>query len=211
MYVMHLHWDGGCIETVTVDRSFWARTPLNAAMNITRTVVMALIGVFLVPFYIDNLGLATYGIIPLATTMTSYVMIIADSLESACSRYSTLAINRSSDASKELSTGFFGILRTCIVLIPPMEDIWRDHYYITGMHIDGVLLVIQADISTHKRKNFKSVMGVKGEIVRESLRFALAGYRGRYTVVGNIFFHVFSVTFISNLMFFNLFLCKDKN
>ncbi len=133
MYVMHLHWDGGCIETVTVDRSFWARTPLNAAMNITRTVVMALIGVFLVPFYIDNLGLATYGIIPLATTMTSYVMIIADSLESACSRYSTLAINRSSDASKELSTGFFGILRTCIVLIPPIVLVSWASPYIFGV------------------------------------------------------------------------------
>lgn len=118
---------------MATDRTFWMRTPLNAVVNIIRTLVTALIGVILVPFYIDNLGLAAYGIIPLATTMTSYVMIIADSLESACSRYSTLSIHGGEDASRELSTGFYGIAKVCIALVPLMAVIAYVSPYVFGV------------------------------------------------------------------------------
>lgn len=94
--------------------------PLNAIVNILRTLVVALIGVLLVPYYLDTLGLAAYGIIPLATTMTAYVMIISDSLGSACSRYATLAIDRGEDANKAISTGFFGIVKLSLILLPFM-------------------------------------------------------------------------------------------
>jgi len=52
------------------DSKFWERTSLNATINIVRTVVTALIGVLMVPYYIDTLGIATYGLIPLATAMS---------------------------------------------------------------------------------------------------------------------------------------------
>ncbi|MDC7951397.1 oligosaccharide flippase family protein [Methanomassiliicoccaceae archaeon COG_1] len=100
------------------DKSFRTRTPLNAAVNVARTAVMALVGILLVPFYLDSLGLATYGIIPLATTMTSYVMILADSLGIACSRYATLAIHNEPNASRTISTAFYGLVRACLVIMP---------------------------------------------------------------------------------------------
>lgn len=50
--------------------------------------------------------------------MTSYVMILADSLESACARYSTIAIQKDEEASKTLSTAFFGVVRACLMLLP---------------------------------------------------------------------------------------------
>lgn len=99
-------------------REFWKRTPLNTVVNVVRTLVMSLAGILLVPYYIDNLGLSAYGIIPLATTMTSYVMVVSDSLGTACTRYSVLAIHQNNNVSKTLNTAFFGIVRGCAVLIP---------------------------------------------------------------------------------------------
>ena len=113
--------------------NFLRRTPLNILMNVTRTVVMALVGILLVPYYIDTLGMASYGIIPLATTMSSYVMILTDSLGSACSRYSTIDIHNKDDASDTLSTGFFGILRICMMLIPVVVLISVASPYIFGV------------------------------------------------------------------------------
>ena len=99
-------------------KEFWKRTPLNTLMNIIRTLVMSVVGIFLVPYYIDNLGLSAYGIIPLATTITSYVMIVSDSLTTACARYTVLSIHNDDHVSETINTAFFGILRGCIILIP---------------------------------------------------------------------------------------------
>ncbi|MBR4504236.1 MAG: hypothetical protein IKP20_04620 [Candidatus Methanomethylophilaceae archaeon] len=94
------------------------KTPLNMVTNVIRTAVMALVGIWLIPFYVDSLGVAAYGIIPVATTVTSYVMILTDSLGTANSRYITLAIRKTDDASKSISTALFGILRICLILLP---------------------------------------------------------------------------------------------
>ena len=103
------------------DKNFWEHTSLNVIVNVIRTVVFALIGVLLVPFYIDTLGIATYGLIPLATTVTSYIMIISDSLVSACYRYIMIS-SENSDGEDQLSkvynTTFFGIGKSLIYLIP---------------------------------------------------------------------------------------------
>ena len=96
------------------------RTSINVLTNTLRTVLMALIGLLLVPYYLDNLGTAAYGIIPLATTMTSYVMILCDSLTYSSSRYSVLALHKGDDEQSNIAvnTAFFGVLRVCILLIP---------------------------------------------------------------------------------------------
>ena len=102
------------------DKSFMGRTSINVVTNTIRTVVMALIGLMLVPYYLDQLGTATYGVIPLATTMTSYVMLVCDSLTSATTRYATLAIRSGNDdeALSVFNTAFFGIVRICIFFLP---------------------------------------------------------------------------------------------
>jgi len=102
------------------DSKFWERTSLNATINIVRTVVTALIGVLMVPYYIDTLGIATYGLIPLATAMSSYIMIISDSLVSACYRYVMMSFE-DDDSDKIIvtyNTALFGIGRNQLLLIP---------------------------------------------------------------------------------------------
>lgn len=102
------------------EKRFMGRTSINVLTNTLRTVLMALIGLLLVPYYLENLGTAAYGIIPLATTMTSYVMILCDSLTYSSSRYSVLALHKGDDEQSNIAinTAFFGVLRVCILLIP---------------------------------------------------------------------------------------------
>ncbi len=99
---------------------FWENTSINVIINVIRTVTTALIGLLLVPYYIDTLGVATYGIIPLATTISSYILIISDSLVSACSRYTVIAIQSENpdEMSKVFNTAFVGIGKNVLLLIP---------------------------------------------------------------------------------------------
>ena len=108
----------GLWDEMEKDSGFWERTSLNTLMNAVRTVLMALIGIMLVPYYVDTLGMATYGIIPLATTMTSYISMFTDSLLTAYSRHATIAIERDDDAQGTLNTVVFGVIRMCAAMIP---------------------------------------------------------------------------------------------
>ena len=60
--------------------------------NVLRTVLMALAGLLMVPYYIGEFGLATYAILPLATTVTNYFVMISDSLSNAFSRYMSISV-----------------------------------------------------------------------------------------------------------------------
>ncbi len=102
------------------DGGFFDRTLLNTVTNVVKTVVMAVIGVMMVPYYLDVLGMSTYAVIPLAATMTSYVMIMAESLTEACSRYSIMAVGTGDrrEALKTFNSALFGILRVCALLAP---------------------------------------------------------------------------------------------
>ena len=79
-----------------------------------------LIGLLIVPFYIDTLGIAAYGIIPLATSFTGYVMLILDSLNGAISRFLTIHIQRSdvTGATKIFNTSLFSIIALIAIFTP---------------------------------------------------------------------------------------------
>lgn len=72
---------------------------------------MDLIEIIMVPYYVENLGIASYAIIPLATTMAAYIQNISDSIACASIRFNALAVNTgdSEKASVTLSSSFFGI------------------------------------------------------------------------------------------------------
>ena len=100
--------------------NFREKTSLNVITNVMRTLAMALIGIFMVPYYVGNLGIASYAIIPLATTMASYIQIVSDSIAYASVRYSTLAMNSgdSEKANITLSSSFFGLGKVCLTIAP---------------------------------------------------------------------------------------------
>ncbi|WP_301002666.1 hypothetical protein [Methanoculleus sp.] len=53
-----------------INQRFAAQLPHNLAANIAYFLVNVVIGVLLVPYFINTLGVAAYGLIPLATSIT---------------------------------------------------------------------------------------------------------------------------------------------
>jgi hypothetical protein len=58
---------------IETNQRFAVQFPRNLAANIAYFLVNIVIGVLLVPYFIDTLGVAAYGLIPLATSITGYV------------------------------------------------------------------------------------------------------------------------------------------
>ena len=92
----------------------------NLISNSVYFLLNFLIGLLIVPFYIDTLGLAAYGIIPLATTFAGYVMLILDSLSGAISRFLTIHIQRSDQkgANSMFNTSLFTIIAFILIFAP---------------------------------------------------------------------------------------------
>lgn len=104
----------------TKQQSFKAQLPRNLITNIISFVVSILIGVILVPYYIDTLGVASYALVPLATSITSYVSLIIQSLNSSVSRYLTVDLHRGdfSKANIIFNTSLFGMLGISLLSLP---------------------------------------------------------------------------------------------
>ena len=131
--------------------NFWERTSINVITNSARTAVMALIGVFLIPYYLDNLGASVYAIIPLATTISSYVLLVSDCLISACGRYVIIAIRKGDEEelSKLYNSGLFGMLRICLIILPIILLV---SYYSTS------IFAVPGDMSFQVRTMFLLVL-----------------------------------------------------
>ena len=100
--------------------TFSKQLPKNLIANILYFILNILIGLFLVPFFIQNLGVASYGIILLATSMTSYVNLVTQSLNSSVSRYLTIDLQKQDYKKSNITfnTALFGTLGITILTIP---------------------------------------------------------------------------------------------
>ncbi|PKL70599.1 MAG: polysaccharide biosynthesis protein [Methanomicrobiales archaeon HGW-Methanomicrobiales-1] len=94
--------------------------PRNLAGNIVYFFVNFIIGLLLVPYFISTLGVAAYGIIPLATSLSGYVGILTDSLNSAVSRFLTVDLQKEdyTKANKTFNTAFFTISGLILIMVP---------------------------------------------------------------------------------------------
>ena len=118
----------------------------NLISNSILFLINILIGLLIVPFYIDTLGLAAYGIIPLATSFTSYVMLILDSLNGAISRFLTIHIQRSdvTGATTIFNTSLFSIIALIALFAPVVVVIaWfaPDFFNITAIQQTSVFFL----------------------------------------------------------------------
>ena len=107
-------------EPTPLDIKFTQRFSTNVLSNIVYFVISVIVGLGLVPYFVDTLGLAAYGLIPLATSITSYVTLIIDSLNTSISRFLTIDLHRSdlARANQTFNTALFGTLAITIFLIP---------------------------------------------------------------------------------------------
>ena len=107
------------IDDIT-DSSFSSKVSLNMVINIIRIMIMALVGLLMVPYYIDQFGMAVYAVLPLATSITMYVLIASDSLANSFSRYMIMAIqsgNRDT-AIVTYSSSVIGMTKMMFKLVP---------------------------------------------------------------------------------------------
>jgi membrane protein EpsK len=94
--------------------------PKNLIANILYFILNVLIGLFLVPYFIDKLGVASYGLIPLATSLTSYVNLVTQSLNSSVSRYLTIDLQKRDykKANITFNTSLFGTFGVTLLTVP---------------------------------------------------------------------------------------------
>lgn len=104
----------------TLNIKFQQRFLSNLITNIVYFILNLIVGFALVPYFIDSLGYAAYGIIPLATSITSYVTLIIDALNIPVSRYISISLQRGNkaEANKTFNTVLFGTLAIILILIP---------------------------------------------------------------------------------------------
>jgi membrane protein EpsK len=107
-------------DSTTSRKTLSKQLPRNLISNFIYFAINVIIGILLVPFFIDNLGVAGYAIIPLATSVTSYVGLVTQSLNTAVSRYLTVDL-QSQDFRKAnitFNTALFGTLGLILLTIP---------------------------------------------------------------------------------------------
>lgn len=83
--------------------------------------ITVLIGLWFTPYLIRELGVATYGLVPLATTVTSYLGILTLTLNAAVSRNLTISLERGDleEATRVFNTSLFGSLGLVAILAGP--------------------------------------------------------------------------------------------
>lgn len=80
--------------------------------------VTALIGLWFTPYLIRQLGVASYGLVPLATTVTSYLAVFILVLNAAVGRNLIVALERGDleEASRVFNTSLFGTILIVLAL-----------------------------------------------------------------------------------------------
>ena len=135
------------------DLRFAAQLPGNLISNIAYFLVSVVISILLVPYYITTLGVAAYGLIPLAGSIIGYVAIVVTSLNGTVSRYLTVDIQRNdfAAANRTFNTAFFGLLIIIALMMPVVIAV---SYYVpvifnvpAGQETGAILLVLCTCIS----------------------------------------------------------------
>lgn len=99
---------------------FSKQVPKNLIANIVYFIVSLASGLFLVPYFISSLGVASYAMIPLATSFTAYVNLIMVSLNTSVSRPITIELQREEfkKANVTFNTALFGTLVIILLMLP---------------------------------------------------------------------------------------------
>ncbi|NLA39425.1 MAG: polysaccharide biosynthesis protein, partial [Methanomicrobiales archaeon] len=103
-----------------INQRFAGQFPRNLAANIVYFLVNLVIGVLLVPYFVSTLGIAAYGLIPLATSITGYVAIVVQALNTAVSRFLTVDLQQGDydAANRTFNTAFFAFSAVLLLMAP---------------------------------------------------------------------------------------------
>jgi O-antigen/teichoic acid export membrane protein len=95
------------------------RFPINVLSNVTWLVLNVIVSLWYTPYLIGHLGVAIYGLVPLASSVTAYMAILTEGFNSAVGRFLTidLAKDDADAASRTFNTAVVGGLTVAAVLL----------------------------------------------------------------------------------------------
>lgn len=101
-----------------------SRLTINLAANLANFLVSVVVSVFFTPYLVRHLGVAAYGVIPLATTISTYLTVLTLALNASVGRFVTVALERGDydEANRYFNTVFFASLAVIALLAIP--SIW---------------------------------------------------------------------------------------
>lgn len=96
------------------------RLPLNIFCNSIWLCINVFVGLWYTPFLIANLGVAVYGLVPLANSITYYLVLVTDGFDSAVSRFLQIDLARDDTqaANRTFNTAIAGGLTLFTIIIP---------------------------------------------------------------------------------------------
>lgn len=91
----------------------------NILFNILILGVNGAVGLILPPFLIRHLGVDVYGVIPIATSITSFMLLFTISINGTLSRFFSVDMHvGEQQVSQTFNTAFFSLLALVVVLFP---------------------------------------------------------------------------------------------
>ena len=104
------------LDTGTARRGFL----VNVSSNVSFIAAQAVVSLWMTPFLISYLGIAAFGMIPLVNTVTSYMSIFTDALNSAVSRFLAIDLGTGDDvaANRTFNTALFAVIGFFVALAP---------------------------------------------------------------------------------------------
>ena len=93
---------------------------INLLSNIANLATNILMGLFFTPYLVETLGIAAYGVLPLALVINSYINVVTGALIGSMSRFYSIELvaQRYKEASEYLSIGFVSLGAFSILLLP---------------------------------------------------------------------------------------------
>jgi membrane protein EpsK len=97
-----------------------AQTQKNFVFNIFTLAANVAVGLFYTPYLVKSLGIAAYGVVPLALVINHYISVISTSLTGTLTRFYSVALgnNKVDEASKYLTSSFFALVVIIAFLTP---------------------------------------------------------------------------------------------
>lgn len=71
-----------------------AQTRFNFYSNIATLIATVIVGIYYTPYLVHKLGLAAYGVIPLAIIINQYISVVTGSLTGSFTRFYSISLQQ---------------------------------------------------------------------------------------------------------------------
>ena len=98
------------------------RLPINISTNIAEVGLTAIINLWLTSYFIKNLGVASYGMIPLTSILVRYFNVAMMVLTTSVGRFVAISIGKGDldEANQYFNSSFWGLISISIILLVPL-------------------------------------------------------------------------------------------